>query len=491
VSRALVWALTLAAAGASTTLLLAARADMAFPHERHARLFPVCIGCHAGVPTGDTGEHFPEPGSCATCHDGTRAVLVDWPGPTPRLTNLRFEHAVHAGRIAAGGADELDCAACHTQPGAPRMQIEPPIPASCFECHAHEATEHFADADCATCHRPLVETRFARSRIAALPQPSTHTREDFLEQAHGELAADAPQTCATCHAREQCDGCHVAFVAPTPADRIPSAADRIDVPPIAPRYPVPASHLDTEWERLHGREATPAACATCHTRDSCASCHGATLPPAAARLPRAADAAAPGAAIPRTMPSSHASASFATMHGPLASARPESCTSCHERSRFCGTCHQQNAAPAQRADAPQSPPAPETRRARGFHPPNFVLRHAAVGYGRRLDCATCHNTQLFCRDCHRNSAGLGSTGRLGPRYHDAEPIWLLRHGQAARQTLETCTSCHTQRDCMQCHSQLGAFRVSPHGPAFDARGAQRANPQICRACHLSDPLGGR
>jgi hypothetical protein len=143
--------------------------------------------------------------------------------------------------------------------------------------------------------------------------------------------------------------------------------------------------------------------------------------------------------------------------------------------------------------APQTPPAaPDaSRRARGFHPPNFVLRHAAAGYGRRLECATCHNTQLFCRDCHRNSAGLGSTGRLGPRYHDAEPIWLLRHGQAARQTLETCTSCHTQRDCMQCHSTLGAFRVSPHGPGFDARGAQRANPQICRACHVGDPLGGR
>jgi hypothetical protein len=144
-------------------------------------------------------------------------------------------------------------------------------------------------------------------------------------------------------------------------------------------------------------------------------------------------------------------------------------------------------------DTPPPSPAPAPgaatmpRSPRGFHPPNYVLRHSAEAYGRRLDCASCHNTQLFCRDCHVSS-GRGATGRLGPGYHDAEPVWLLRHGQAARQTLESCTSCHTQRDCMQCHSQLGAFRVSPHGPNFDARRAQRANPQICRACHLGDPL---
>jgi hypothetical protein len=143
-------------------------------------------------------------------------------------------------------------------------------------------------------------------------------------------------------------------------------------------------------------------------------------------------------------------------------------------------------------DTPRTawPRTPLPRASRGFHPPDYVLRHAADGFGRRLDCSSCHNTPLFCRDCHQN-AGMQAEGRLGPAYHDAEPVWLLRHGQAARQTLETCTSCHTQRDCMQCHSQLGAFRVSPHGPGFDARRAQRANPEICRACHLSDPLRGR
>jgi hypothetical protein len=162
---------------------------------------------------------------------------------------------------------------------------------------------------------------------------------------------------------------------------------------------------------------------------------------------------------------------------------------------FCGACHEpaaaatRNAEHMQAAVAPAQPAPARPRAARAFHPSNYVLRHSAEAYGRRIDCASCHNVQLFCRDCHQ-SVGRGSAGRLGPGYHDAEPVWLLRHGQAARQTLESCTTCHTQRDCMQCHSQLGAFRVNPHGPGFDARRAQRANPQICRACHLTDPLAG-
>lgn len=82
-------------------------------------------------------------------------------------------------------------------------------------------------------------------------------------------------------------------------------------------------------------------------------------------------------------------------------------------------------------------------------------------------------------------------GRLGQGFHDAEPLWLLRHPQAARQGLESCTSCHTQQDCMQCHSTVGSFQVNPHGRDFDARRAQKRNAAICLACHLGNPLNRR
>jgi hypothetical protein len=124
-----------------------------------------------------------------------------------------------------------------------------------------------------------------------------------------------------------------------------------------------------------------------------------------------------------------------------------------------------------------------------FHPNDFLARHATAAFGQRLECANCHDAEAFCVECHR-SAGKASIGRTGASYHDAEPVWLLRHGQAARQGLETCASCHRQQDCLRCHSQLGAFRVNPHGSGFDAERAHRRNPFVCRACHDSDPIRG-
>ncbi len=123
-----------------------------------------------------------------------------------------------------------------------------------------------------------------------------------------------------------------------------------------------------------------------------------------------------------------------------------------------------------------------------FHPDNFVARHASASFGGASECASCHDSERFCRNCHVQ-AGLGSVGRLGTGYHDAEPVWLLRHGQAARQGLESCASCHRQTECLQCHSQTGAFRISPHAPGFDARRAWERNPVICTACHLRSPFG--
>jgi hypothetical protein len=70
-------------------------------------------------------------------------------------------------------------------------------------------------------------------------------------------------------------------------------------------------------------------------------------------------------------------------------------------------------------------------------------------------------------------------------------MWLLRHGQAARQNLESCTTCHKQNDCTQCHGVLGAFKISPHARNFDAERAWAQSPRTCLACHIRNPLEGR
>jgi hypothetical protein len=227
------------------------------------------------------------------------------------------------------------------------------------------------------------------------------------------------------------------------------------------------------------------------------------------------DVGAPGVGVTRRPPASHASPSFETQHGSLAASDPRACTTCHTRPQ-CESCHGTGieiaasvaatghptpppralvAAQAARNDEDepvrQEPPTSRSglRPEAGFHPPDFMLRHASMAYGRRMECSNCHDARAFCADCHRE-AGMSAFGRLGPGFHDAEPLWLLRHGQGARQALESCASCHRQSDCLQCHSQLGAFRVSPHGPDFDARRAQKRNAAACQLCHLGNPLGG-
>jgi hypothetical protein len=523
-----------------TVLVARAGARDAFPHREHAGLFPLCIGCHAGIPEGNEAEYYPDPASCLSCHDGERVAPVVWTGPARPITNLRFEHVAHGAHLAAEG-QVLDCSECHTQPGADRMAVERGVPQRCFGCHTHQAMDHFVDAECATCHLPLAQTRLPLARMIDFPVPVTHEHAAFLAELHGELAAAEPATCATCHTRDQCASCHVDVPGVPVLAQIPAAPQGMTVPAQRAEYPLPASHREPGWLERHGTAAVTGSCSTCHTRESCTSCHEVTPPRAPTRavlgLPSRREVAAPGVLTVRRAPESHASPFFATQHGAVAAGRPASCATCHNPARFCQACHEPFAAaangpepggavrlasregagfagalrtpaaaaaaaagsaPAARARVdtiPIPPTAAAAARSRStavrgpvaFHPANYLLRHAPEAYNRRLDCSNCHDARVFCRDCHEQ-AGFGAVGRLNRGFHDAQPLWLLRHGQAARQTLESCTACHAQRDCMQCHSTIGAFRVNPHGPGFDAAAAQRRNARVCFACHLADPV---
>jgi hypothetical protein len=533
IGRMGVAAVALASLAAVTAVLSQIQPSERFPHEQHARLFPLCEGCHEGIPTGDVEDFYPDPALCARCHDGVREATVDWTGPARPVTNLDFSHPRHDDLVTDR---VLDCTTCHTPAGAPRMRVELAVASQCFDCHAHEARDHYVDANCTTCHVPLAETTFRLARVAVLPIPVTHEHPRFLAELHGELALTDPARCSTCHTRELCTSCHVDVPGVPVIAQLPPAGPRLELPRFVASYPVPPSHLDPRWEVLHARITEPAECSTCHTRESCATCHQERLPRVAAALPSAARVEAPGVITEMRAPASHLSPSFAMRHGAVAATRKETCTSCHVQSNFCAACHSPVATsplpagtpgevrlassavvlPAARAVPPVTAPSLDTiprrlpvradvhvpREGAGdarltrrgplqpaeFHPPGFATRHSAAAYGRRLDCQQCHNPRLFCRDCHTES-GFEAAGRLGAGFHDAQPMWLLRHGQAARQTLESCTTCHAQRDCLQCHSSLGAFRVNPHRTGFDARAAQRRNPAICLACHATEPLG--
>ena len=78
--------------------LLLAQQRAPFPHASHAKLFPTCLGCHAGIPSGDAATAIPSPAVCAACHDDSTMPRVDWKAPAPRGTGLLvFSHATHLG----------------------------------------------------------------------------------------------------------------------------------------------------------------------------------------------------------------------------------------------------------------------------------------------------------------------------------------------------------------------------------------------------------
>jgi hypothetical protein len=445
--------------------------EVPFPHSAHQGLFPLCTGCHEGVPLGDVADYYPEPAWCNGCHDGVLEARVSWQGPTARVDNVTFAHAEHTADLAAAGDSTQDCAICHIASGGERMAVADTVQiGTCLTCHAHRATEHLVDADCTSCHVPLAETQFELVHVEALPTPADHQIASFLEGEHGRLVREDVGRCVTCHTQERCVSCHV------DADRVeiaalPTAPTQMELPAWPAHYDVPPSHTERDWFSTHGSGASRETCATCHTSNDCVTCHVPPVPEAILALPARADVVAPGAGIVARAPESHGRMFFADAHTTLAAADDASCATCHQES-FCVSCH----------DAPMQG---------GYHPAAFLSRHTASAFGRDAECSTCHSTQTFCRECHAE-VGLAPAGgaRLGAGYHDDGPVWLIRHGQAARQNLESCASCHRQVDCTQCHSELGAFKVSPHTLAFDAERAWARSPRTCLACHVGNPLNG-
>ncbi|MEP7347592.1 MAG: cytochrome c3 family protein, partial [Gemmatimonadaceae bacterium] len=452
----------------------ALRGQSPFPHERHARLFPNCEGCHDGVVSGRADRIMPAPAQCETCHNGTDAKRVSW---TPRVHSgqglLRFSHPDHAVKVDTVGRR---CESCHAEPNAPRMQVDAPRATRCFSCHTHRAAAHYDESNnCSTCHVPLTAaTAISTEGVARLPRPATHETPAFVSTHGGHDRNMA--SCATCHARESCVRCHmnassIPVINALGADaRV--AANMRGKPAV---YPRPSTHLAEDFVFLHGGDASrePARCASCHARPSCRACHTGA---GASRVIDALPNEPTGAGAGRGVQLQRASLSTATPHGASTVAKPRAagsapllvadtgtrkvwvhapgferdhaeparaglmtCDGCHTQS-MCASCH-------------------SGERSRLYHKPNFAMRHAATAYSRETDCASCHNTEAFCRDCHRTT-GIGARGTGTVSYHTAQPQWLLQHGRAARQNLTTCTSCHQQRDCMQCHSTLG-WSVNP------------------------------
>lgn len=95
------------------------------------------------------------------------------------------------------------------------------------------------------------------------------------------------------------------------------------------------------------------------------------------------------------------------------------------------------------------------------------------------DCRTCHATADDygdCRVCHAEGADLVPADHTGG--------WESRHGASARADEASCTLCHTQTTCQECHAGDNV-RPRSHGLdfAFSHAAKARGNELECATCH--------
>lgn len=291
----------------------------------------------------------------------------------------------------------------------------------------------------------------------------------------------AEAACRACHAidrksQQGCETCHVGFVAGEPPARIyvPPPNLKFDHQAhVARGQDCTGCHGALTDVELAGRAALPSmdSCLQCHddatASSACATCHLSDLGRLRTSLP--------GGDL---VPASHDLA-FATGHGDEASRDDGACASCHQESD-CSECHA------------------GVRKPDDFHPGDYASTHAIDGRRNVPDCSTCHRQQTFCVGCHQRSGVAGDdTGDFdedltGRRFHPDD--WTgdaNRHGAEARANLDSCTSCHREDECLECHTaEPGSPAVSPHGPSW--RGSARCealaarNPRMCTRCHITE-----
>lgn len=323
---AIVVLLPLAVAGCA--LLLGAEETVAFSHRIHVGDEELeCSDCHRTAETADE-PGMPTLRQCQLCHEEKDAdkpperragALFDAGGfrATRRSAlgeEIVFSHRAHVAKVE-------DCGACH-EGIATNDRIDMAIAVDMDECMACH-TKVNAPNDCATCH--------ARIRMDAAP----HTHDGNWLRAHGKVVRARSEArvdqCTMCHTSEAtCTACHQ------------------DTPP--------AGHDNYFRRRGHGVIARMdrESCAACHRTDSCDRCHS------------------------ESRPLNHT--------GAWGSLRNTHCISCHLPlgSSECSVCHQ--GTPSHALAAPQPPSHTPGMNCRQCHGLTAPLPHVDSGD----DCAACH-----------------------------------------------------------------------------------------------------
>jgi hypothetical protein len=167
---------------------------------------------------------------------------------------------------------------------------------------------------------------------------------------------------------------------------------------------------------------------------------------------------------------------FIERHKRIAADDSQFCANCHKED-FCTDCHDGKVRPRQ------------------VHPNDYLNMHSVEARMDTQRCQSCHREQSFCLDCHMRvgvSESSPPNAKESGRFHPPKSIWSDpparpgHHGFEAERNLNQCVSCHTERDCVQCHGALGVGAgFDPHKGGFAGGCATQfhRNPRPCFVCH--------
>jgi hypothetical protein len=179
----------------------------------------------------------------------------------------------------------------------------------------------------------------------------------------------------------------------------------------------------------------------------------------------------------RALPASHVvhDGDWLREHGVRAAADAELCAACHAE-RSCAACHGATtpALPSRRSFA--DPFVASVHRA------GFRSRHAEEAAAQPGTCTACHS-ESSCSDCHVRERVAGA-GAINPHPPGWVGVGQNEHGRAARRDPASCAACHGgagEALCVECH-RVGGIGGNPHPPGWrDDRPLSRLP---CRLCHV-------
>ncbi len=291
-----------------------------------------------------------------------------------------------------------------------------------------------------------------------------HTEATTSTRASDNLLA-TKQSCTTCHDvedTEQCLKCHyengekVKFENPGRDIIFPHEKH------IAAGMECVTCHQGIDKADFAGRANMPGmgTCNTCHNNskvsNTCESCH---------------------TNFASLLPMNHQRSDFLHNHKDEVrlGSMDISCQTCHAET-FCQDCHQGGGLKQfGKRDLMADPGSKRSTKdshkqtvLQNVHSLNYRFTHGVDAKSKLMDCASCHEAQTFCVECHQAGGNITQL-KFKPTSHSVAGFTTLGrgsggglHAQEARRDIENCMSCHDVQgadpSCMTCHLESGQVR---------------------------------